>query len=80
MKNRGHDNAPASKTTVTFGDKSFSLDTPAIPVGGSVDLLFDVPAGCLSPLCSFKIMVDADSQVDELNMEGNNSASGGCIG
>jgi hypothetical protein len=80
VKNQGNDNAPASKTTVTFGDKSFSLDTPAIPVGGSVDLLFDVPASCLSPLCSFKIMVDADSQVDELNMEGNNSASGGCIG
>jgi hypothetical protein len=80
VKNRGNDNAPASKTTVTFGDKSFSLDTPAIPVGGSVDLLFDVPASCLSPLCSFKIMVDADTQVDELNMEGNNSASGGCIG
>jgi hypothetical protein len=80
VKNQGNDNAPASKTTVTFGDKSFSLDTPAIPVGRSVDLLFDVLASCLSSLCSFKIMVDADSQVDELNMEGNNSASGGCIG
>ncbi|MDQ3777066.1 MAG: hypothetical protein M3461_23290 [Pseudomonadota bacterium] len=80
VKNQGNDKAPASKTTVTFRDKSFSLDTPAIPVGGSVDLLFDVPASCLRPFCSFKIMVDANSQVDELNMEGNNSASGGCIG
>lgn len=80
VKNRGNDKAPASKTTVTFRDKSFSLDTPAIPMGGSVDLLFDVPVSCLRPFCSFKIMVDANSQVDELNMEGNNSASGGCIG
>lgn len=80
VKNQGNDNAPASETMVTFGDKPFSLDTPAIPVGGSVDLLFDVPANCLSPYCSFKIMVDANSQVDELRMEGNNSASGACIG
>ncbi len=80
VKNQGNDNAPASETTVTFGDRPFTLDTPAIPVGGSVDLLFDVPANCVSPYCSFKIMVDASSQVDELRMEGNNSASGACIG
>jgi hypothetical protein len=80
VKNQGNDSAPASETTVTFGDKPFSLDTPAIPVGGSVDLLFDVPASCVSPYCSFKIKVDAKSQVDELRMEGNNSASGACIG
>jgi hypothetical protein len=80
VKNQGKDSAPASETTVTFGDKPFSLDTPAIPVSGSVDLLFDVPASCVSPFCSFKIKVDAKSQVDELRMEGNNSASGACIG
>ncbi|MGH8563811.1 MAG: CARDB domain-containing protein [Gammaproteobacteria bacterium] len=80
VKNQGNDNAAASTTTVTFGDTPFSLDTPAIPMGGSVDLLFDVPADCLSPYCSFKIMVDADSQVDELSMEGNNKVSGACLG
>ncbi|MGH8590147.1 MAG: CARDB domain-containing protein [Gammaproteobacteria bacterium] len=80
VKNQGNDNAPASTTTVTFGDTPFSLDTPAIPAGGSADLLFDVPADCLSPYCSFKIMVDANSQVDELSMEGNNNVSGACLG
>ncbi len=80
VKNQGNDNAPASTTTVTFGDTSFSLDTPAIPAGGSADLLFDVPADCLSPYCSFKIMVDANSQVDEVSMEGNNNVSGACLG
>lgn len=80
VKNQGNDNAPASTTTVTFSDTPFSLDTPAIPGGRSVDLLFDVPADCLSPYCSFKIMVDANSQVDELSMEANNNVSGACIG
>jgi hypothetical protein len=80
VKNQGNADAGASKTTVTFGDTPFTLDTPALPEGGSVDLLFKVPAGCFSPDCSFKITVDSNNQVDELNNEGNNSVNGGCIG
>ncbi|MDR4497125.1 MAG: hypothetical protein MRK02_04255 [Candidatus Scalindua sp.] len=80
VKNQGNDHAAASKTTVLFRDVSLTLDTPAIPAGGSVDLLFKVPANCFSPDCSFKITVDSDNQVNELNNEGNNSANGGCIG
>ncbi len=80
VKNQGNKNAAASKTTVTFDNKTVSLDTPAIPAGGSVDLLFDVPATCFNADCSFKITVDSNNQLDELNMKGNNSADGGCIG
>lgn len=80
VKNQGNDNAPASKTTVAFVNEPFTVDTPPIPAGGSVDLLFKVPSGCFSPDCSFKITVDANNQVNELSNEGNNSANGGCIG
>lgn len=80
VKNQGNADAGPSKTTVIFGNTPLTLDTPAIPAGGSVDLLFKVPSGCFSPDCSFKITVDSNNQVDELNNEGNNSANGGCIG
>jgi hypothetical protein len=69
--------AGASKTTVTFGTIPVILDTPPIPAGGSVDLLFDVPADCFSPDCSFKITVDSDNQIDEFD-EGNNTGYGVC--
>jgi hypothetical protein len=80
VKNQGNENANASKTTVYFSSAQVSLDTPPIPAGGSIDLLFKIPLGCFSPDCSFKISVDAGNQVDESNHEGNNSANGGCIG
>ena len=80
VKNQGEADADPSKTIVNFGNMSVELDTPSIPAGGSVDLLFDVPASCFSPDCSFKITVDSNNQVDELNNEGNNSVDGGCIG
>lgn len=80
VRNQGNDNAPASKTTVTFVNKPFTLDTPPIPAGGSVDLLFSLPpAGCFSPDCLFKITVDSNNQVNETN-EGNNNADGRCTG
>jgi hypothetical protein len=80
VKNQGNADAGISKTTVIFSNASVTLDTPAIPAGGSVDLLFNVPLGCSSLNCSFRITVDSVNQVDESNNEGNNSASGGCTG
>lgn len=80
VKNQGNEHAVASKTTVLFNDIPVTLDTSPIPAGGSVDLLFKVPSNCFSPDCSFKITVDSDNQVNELNSEGNNSANGVCIG
>jgi hypothetical protein len=79
VKNQGNADAGISKTTVIFSNASVTLDTPAIPAGGSVDLLFNVPLGCSILNCSFRITVDSVNQVDESNNEGNNSASGGCI-
>jgi len=78
VKNQGNGDAGISKTTVIFSNASFTLDTPAIPAGGSVDLLFNVPIGCSSLNCSFRITVDSVNQVDESNNEGNNTATGGC--
>jgi CARDB protein len=80
IKNQGNADAGASKTTVTFGNNApQTLDTPAIPAGGSVDLLFrvPVPSNCVIHNCSFKITVDSSNQVDEQN-EGNNTVNDGC--
>ena len=80
VKNQGNGNAGGSKTTVFFSNGPVTLDTPPIPAGGSVDLMFNVPANCFSPDCSFRITVDSNNQVNEFNNEGNNNANGGCIG
>ena len=82
IKNQGNADAGPSKTKVTYSNANgtaFTLDTPPIPAGGTVDLLFRVPSDCFSPDCSFKITVDSENQVDELNKQ-NNSKNGGCIG
>ncbi len=82
IKNQGNADAGASKTKVTYSNANstaFTLDTPPIPAGGTVDLIFRVPSDCFSPDCSFKITVDSENQVDELNKQ-NNSKNGGCIG
>ncbi|UFS71893.1 hypothetical protein LPW11_06785 [Geomonas sp. RF6] len=79
VKNVGTGNAGASKTTVVFRDHPVTLDTPPIPAGASVDLLFPVPPSCFSPDCSFRITVDSEKQVSESN-EGNNTVGGGCLG
>lgn len=80
IKNQGTAAAGPSKTTVTFKGINVTLDTPAIPAGGSTDLLFKIPIGCFSPDCNFIIKVDTANQVNEVNGEGNNSATGICIG
>ncbi len=77
VKNQGAD-ADVSKTTVTFANGPVTLNTPAIPVGGSVDLLFNVPPGCSVLNCSFRVSVDSSNQINESN-EINNSVSGACM-
>lgn len=79
VKNQGNEAAAASKTTVLFSSGSVTVDTPPLPAGGSVDLLFNIPLGCFSPDCSFKITVDSNDQIHEAN-ENNNTVNGGCIG
>jgi len=79
VKNQGLVDVGSSKTTVTFDETPFTLETPPVPGGGSVDLLFKVPAGCFSPDCSFRISVDSSNQVNEVD-EKNNNVIGGCLG
>jgi hypothetical protein len=56
------------------------VPTPAIPAGNSVTLPPQaIPGGCFNPDCDFRITVDAGAVVDESD-EGNNTASGTCIG
>ena len=79
VRNQGAGAAGASTTRVDFGSGPQSQPTPALPAGGAVDLLFEIPAGCFQPDCHFRIRVDSTDAVAESN-EGNNAASGTCIG
>ena len=80
VKNQGTADAGPSETKVAFsGGGGSSVPTPAIPAGGSVDVLVPIPANCFQPDCGFRITVDSAGQVSESN-ELNNTASGNCLG
>ena len=80
VKNQGTAAAGPSTTRVDFATGgSSSQPTPAIAAGASVDVSFPIPGGCFQPDCSFRITVDSTNVVSESN-EGNNTASGTCIG
>lgn len=81
VKNQGTGGAPPSTTTVEFvPGGAFDLPTPAIPVGGSVDLPpLSIPPSCFDPDCSFRIIVDSKNQVVESDKT-NNFGSGTCLG
>ena len=80
VKNQGAGAAGPSVTEVDFlALGKVSVPTPPLGPGASVDLLFPIPPQCFDPDCEFRITVDANNQVTESN-EGNNSASGTCLG
>lgn len=80
VKNQGGTDAPASVTRVAFSQGgTVSVPTPPISAGGSVDITVQIPAGCFSPDCGFRITVDSTGLVPESN-EGNNTGSGSCLG
>jgi hypothetical protein len=80
VRNQGGSDAGASTTEVDFFQYGkISLPTGSLGVGTSTDLLFPIPLGCFDPNCEFRITVDVLNAVAESN-EGNNSASGICIG
>jgi hypothetical protein len=80
VKNQGAVGSGPSLTRVDFASHgAVDKPTPALGPGGSVDLAFPIPPGCFDPDCEFRIIVDASSQVVESD-EGNNFASGVCIG
>jgi hypothetical protein len=79
VRNQGSGGAGPSTTRVDFSSSAVSQPTPALAAGAAVDLLFAIPAGCFQPDCHFRITVDSAAVVTESN-EGNNTASGTCIG
>jgi subtilase family serine protease len=82
-KNQGTVVAGPSVTVVDFfAYGKFSMPTPPLAPGASVDLFFLIPTSpknCFDPDCEFRITVDAMNQVVESN-EANNIASGTCLG
>ena len=81
VRNQGDAESPSAKVVVTFspGGQSPEQDTGLISPSDTVDLKFDIPAGCFNPDCGFTISVDPGTQIDE-SEEGNNVGSGTCIG
>ncbi len=59
IRNQGTANAGPSKTTVVFGNVIVTLDTPAIPAGGSADLLFLSLSIVFVPIAISYIKVDS---------------------
>lgn len=80
VRNQGTAGAGPSTTEVDFLNYgTVQQPTPALAAGASVDLTFPIPFGCFDPDCEFRITVDVNNQVVESN-EGNNFASGTCLG
>jgi hypothetical protein len=80
VKNQGTRVAGSSVTKVDFGKYGeVTKQTPSLAPSKSVDLSFQIPIDCHDPDCEFDITVDADDNVIESD-EGNNTASGKCIG
>ena len=80
VMNQGTAGAGPSVTNVDFGRHGeVNVPTPALGPGTSVDLSVNIPFGCFDPDCDFRITVDVNNDVAESD-EGNNFASGTCIG
>jgi hypothetical protein len=80
VKNQGTSGAGPTVTEVDFGKYGkVAQPTPALAPGAAVDLAFPIPTSCFDPDCSFRIAVDANNEVVESD-EGNNFASGMCLG
>jgi hypothetical protein len=80
VQNQGAGPAGPSVTEVDFiAYGKVLVPTPPLSPGASVDLPVAIPAGCFDSDCEFRITVDVNSQVNEAN-EGNNFASGVCLG
>jgi hypothetical protein len=80
VRNQGTAAAGPSTTRVDFGSHGIvDQPTPPLAPGASVDLNFPIPPGCFDPDCDFRIVVDFGNAVAESD-EGNNFASGVCLG
>lgn len=80
VRNLGGGSAGPSVVRVTYSNGfTATAPAPAVGAGSSVDVTVTFPGGCFTPDCGFRITVDSTSVVTETN-EGNNTASGTCIG
>ena len=80
VRNQGPGPAGPSMTEVDFGRYgAVPLPTPALMPGAATDLFAAIPPRAFDPDLDFRITVDRGSAVTETN-EGNNSATGSCIG
>lgn len=80
VMNQGGSQAGPSTTRVDFGQFGIvDTPTPSLMPGAQVDLNVPIPMGCFNPDCDFRITVDVHNVVAESN-EGNNTASGMCLG
>lgn len=77
----------ASKTEVKFSNGPIGKKlTGPLAGGASEEVNFPMPQSCFNPDCHFKIMVDADNDIEESpveapdNHEFNNNAEGVCPG
>jgi subtilisin family serine protease len=78
--NKGAGPAGPSTTTVDFGQYGrVDVPTPALAAGACVDVTAPIPPNCFDPDCEFRIIVDSTGVVAESD-EGNNTASGTCLG
>jgi hypothetical protein len=82
VRNQGSAPAGPSTTTLDFGAfGTQSQPTPALAAGASAVVIFTIPTNpnCFDPNCEFRITVDSAGVVTESD-EGNNVASGVCLG
>lgn len=80
VRNQGPVPAGPSTTVVDFGRHgTVSVPTGPLAAGASTQHKIGIAFGCYDPDCEFRIVVDADDDVVESD-EGNNVASGLCLG
>ncbi|NJD69741.1 MAG: hypothetical protein FIA90_14040, partial [candidate division NC10 bacterium] len=87
LKNQGLVAAPPRTTAVLFSttsgtktDTGLGDDFSDLLPGQAVSRIFEIPAGCFKPDCSFTVITDFENKVDEGKGETNNKVDGKCIG
>jgi subtilase family serine protease len=82
VKNEGTAAAAISRSRIDFVNEGVVrfVETPAIPAGGFVDLLVDLPSTCHGAAqCAFTICTDSDNRIIE-RREDNNCMRAVCVG
>lgn len=68
----------------TTGTVIIEKEVTAVPAFGLVPVTFDIPAGCFSPDCGFRITVNNSNCPGKLKVieskRANNTVTGNCVG